>query len=144
MKNSILLPLAFAFALTTLAPATSFASAKTAVRQDNVMVDATTAEFKGVEVNEGTAQLIHKDGKPFIRLSDNFKISKAPSPHYQIVDSAGNIYTFNRVTLKGDKVTKEFALPTYVKDVSKVRVWCTFVEVLLGEAAFDKPVSTGN
>ena len=31
-------------------------------------------------------------------------------------------------------------MPSYVKNVSKVVIWCAFAEVNLGEASFSSPV----
>jgi HSP20 family protein len=35
---------------------------------------------------------------------------------------------------------RRITLPAYVQDVSKVRIWCAFAEVVLGEASFDHPL----
>jgi len=32
-------------------------------------------------------------------------------------------------------------LPGYIKDVAKVQIWCSFDEVVLGGAKFDKAVA---
>jgi hypothetical protein len=31
-------------------------------------------------------------------------------------------------------------VPSYVKDIAKVQVYCAFAEVLLGESSFNSPV----
>jgi hypothetical protein len=33
---------------------------------------------------------------------------------------------------------RSIVLPTYIHDVQKVQVWCSYAEVLLGEASFQK------
>jgi hypothetical protein len=67
-------------------------------------------------------------------------IPDTPAPSWQIVDSKGNTYLLNQFRIKGDKTNRMITLPSYIKDVAKVQVWCTFAEVLLGEAAFDTVV----
>jgi hypothetical protein len=39
-----------------------------------------------------------------------------------------------------DKLQKKVKLPGYIKDVSKVIIYCAWAEVDLGEASFAKPV----
>lgn len=99
-----------------------------------------TSMFKGAEVNGGTASYTMENGKPVIRLSDDFKIPNAPAPHFQIVDKQGNVYLLSRLTVIGGKTHREVMLPSYVKSVSKVQIYCAFAEVVLGEAKFDRPI----
>ena len=42
--------------------------------------------------------------------------------------------------MKGDKFNKTITLPSYVRDVAKVQIWCAWAEALLGETTFDSPV----
>ena len=47
----------------------------------------------------------------------------------------------DRVKLKDDKINRSITLPAYVPDVATVQFWCAFVEVVLGEASFTKPIA---
>jgi len=101
--------------------------------------------FSGKTVNGGTVTHIKKAGKHVLTLSDDFKAPGSPDPHWQVVDSKGNVYLANRLTIKGekekeDKLNKSITLPGYIRDVAKVQMWCAWAEVLLGEAPFDTPV----
>lgn len=105
----------------------------------------TTSAFKGAKVNGGTVTHEHKDGKHVLTLSDDFKTPDTPAPHWQVVDSKGNVYLLNRLMVKGgliggDKLNKMITLPAYIEDVAKVQIWCAWAEILLGEASFDAPV----
>ena len=99
----------------------------------------TTKQFTGVKVNGGTATLT-KASPATLTWSDDFKIPDTPAPHWQVVDSKGNVYLLNRLAIKGDKQNRTIMLPSYIKDVVKVQIWCAFADVLLGEAPLDKPV----
>jgi hypothetical protein len=55
------------------------------------------------------------------------------------VDSKGNTYLLNQMKVKGG-THREIKVPAYIHDIAKVQVWCSFAEVLLGEAKFEKPV----
>lgn len=96
--------------------------------------------FTGAKANKGfvTHQLV--DGKSVLLLSDDFVIPDTPAPHWQLVDSKGQVYLLNRLKIKGDKLNKTLVIPPFVQDVAKVQIWCSFAEVLLGEAAFAEPV----
>lgn len=99
-----------------------------------------TGQFKGVEVNGGMTTLTKMKDGYHLKVSDDFKIPTSPAPHWQIVDGSGNTYLLQRFTIAGDKTHREIVLPKFVKSVAKVQVWCSFAEVLLGEAAFPKAV----
>jgi hypothetical protein len=100
----------------------------------------TTGTFSGVKVNGGTATLT-KQGKTFtIELSPDFKVPDAPAPHWQIVDGDGNTYLLQRLVIKEDKFHKSITLPSYIRSVAKVQIWCAWAEVLLGEASFNTVV----
>lgn len=128
--------LALAIALATVTPA--FASHRQETTKMSMMT--MTSAFKGAEVNGGTASLVMEHGKNIIRLSDDFKIPNAPAPHFQIIDKEGNTYLLSRLTVIGGKTHREVILPSYIKTVSKVQIYCAFAEVVLGEAKFDRPV----
>jgi uncharacterized protein YdeI (BOF family) len=103
----------------------------------------TSSQFQGPKANKGTVSHSTKDGKSVLTLSDDFVVPDTPDPHWQVVDSSGNVYLLDKLKTKaliGDKYKKEITVPSYVKDVAKVQVWCAFAEVNLGEASFSSPV----
>lgn len=100
----------------------------------------TTSVFAGAKVNGGTVTHAVEMGKSTLTLSDDFKVPDTPAPHWQVVDSKGNVYLLQRLMIKGDKLNKTIVVPSYVRDIAKVQIWCAYAEVLLGEASFDKPV----
>ena len=111
------------------------------MKMDMKMMDMSmTNMFKGVEVNGGTANLYKKDGKFHLSFSKDFKTPGSPSPHWQVVDGEGNTFLLQRITIAGDKTNRDIELPKYIHSVKKVQVWCSFAEVVLGEASFDKAV----
>jgi hypothetical protein len=104
----------------------------------------TTSKFEGVKANSGTALHARAGGSDTLTWSDDFKIPDTPAPHWQVVDTKGNVYLLNRLKIKGDKENRTITLPAYVHDVAKVQIWCAFAEVLLGEASFAKPIMTAS
>ena len=100
----------------------------------------TSTAFNGVKVNGGTVTHSKQDGKNVLILSDDFKVPNTPDPHWQVIDSKGNVYLLRRLDIKGGKVNKSITLPSYIPDVVKVQIWCAFAETLLGEASFSSPV----
>lgn len=104
------------------------------------MDEHTTGVFSGVKVNGGTVTHTKDGMKNILTLSDDFKIPDTPAPHWQVVDSKGNVYLLQRLMIKGDKQNRSIVVPSYVKDIAKVQIWCAFAETLLGEASFPKPV----
>src|SRR5262249_31566525 len=100
----------------------------------------TSRPFSGVKVNGGTVTHTTRGGRQILTLSDDFVDPKTPDPHWQVVDSRGNVYLLQKLAIKDGKFNKSITLPTYVPDVAKVQIWCAFAESLLGEAPFDAPV----
>jgi hypothetical protein len=100
----------------------------------------TSSKFAGAKVNAGTVTHAVVDGKNVLTLSDDFKVPGTPDPHWQVVDSKGNTYLLQKLSIKGDKINRSITLPAYVQDVSKVQIWCAWAEVVLGEASFDHPL----
>ena len=103
----------------------------------------TSSQFQGPKANKGTVTHSTKDGKSVLTLSDDFVVPDTPDPHWQVVDSDGNVYLLDKLKTKafiGTNYKKEIVLPSYVKNVSKVVIWCAFAEVNLGEAKFSSPV----
>jgi hypothetical protein len=96
--------------------------------------------FTGIKANTGTVTHTRQGNQSILTLSDDFQIPDAPAPHWQVVDSRGNVYLLQRLKIKGDKFNKQIVLPPYVQDVARVQIWCAWAETLLGEAPFDAPV----
>ena len=119
--------------------ATAMLFAVSAVAQDA----HTTGQFQGPKANKGHVTHSTRDGKSVITLSDDFVVPDTPDPHWQVVDSDGQVYLLDKLKKKaliGDKYQKEIVLPGYVKNVSKVIIWCAWAEANLGEASFSSPV----
>lgn len=103
----------------------------------------TSSQFQGPKANKGSVTHSIKDGKSLLTLSDDFVVPDTPDPHWQVVDSDGNVYLLDKLKTKafvGTNYKKEIVLPKYVKNVVKVQIWCAFAEVNLGEASFSSPV----
>src|SRR6266852_6979206 len=96
--------------------------------------------FKGPKANTGYVTHTTENGKSVLTLSDDFVTPQTPDPHWQIVDSKGNTYLLQKLTIKGDKMNRSITVPTYIADIAKVQIWCAFAEVNLGEAVFEHPV----
>ena len=103
----------------------------------------TSSQFQGPKANKGHVSHSTRDGKSVLTLSDDFVVPDTPDPHWRVVDSNGNVYDLDKLKKKaliGDKYQKEIVLPSYVKNVSKVIIWCAWAEANLGEASFSSPV----
>ena len=103
----------------------------------------TSSQFQGPKANKGHVIHSTRDGKSVLTLSDDFVVPDTPDPHWQVVDSDGQVYLLDKLKKKafiGDKYQKEIVVPSYVKDVTKVVIWCAWAEVNLGEASFSSPV----
>ena len=103
----------------------------------------TTGQFQGPKANKGHVTHSTRDGKSVLTLSDDFVVPDTPDPHWQVVDSNGQVYLLDKLKKKallGDKYQKEIVLPGYVKNVSKVVIWCAWAEANLGDASFISPV----
>lgn len=114
--------------------------AKTQMGMEKMAMTSMTGKFRGVEAHSGMASLTKMKDGYHLKVSDDFMIPASPAPHWQVVDASGNTYLLQRFTIAGDKTHREIVLPKYVKSVAKVQVWCSFAEVLLGEASFSKAV----
>jgi hypothetical protein len=108
----------------------------------------TSTPFSGAKVNGGTVTHSVKDGKHVLTLSSDFQVPDTPDPHWQVVDSKGTVYLLQRLPVKSlgglakDRINTSIALPPYIKDVSKVQIYCAWAEALLGEASFNSRVTT--
>jgi hypothetical protein len=116
------------------------AASASAQMMDHKMDSHTSKPFTGVKVNGGTVTHTKVDGKMVLTLSEDFKVPETPDPHWQVVDSKGNVYSLERLQAKNGKFNKSITLPAYIHDVVKVQIWCAFAETLLGEAPFDSTV----
>ena len=102
----------------------------------------TSRPFSGAKVNSGTVTHMMKDGKHMLTLSDDFKVPDTPDPHWQVVDSKGNVFLLQRLGAKSlggiakDRINMSITLPAYIRDVAKVQIYCAWAEANLGEAAF--------
>jgi len=100
----------------------------------------TSSKFEGPKANTGTVSHSKQGHMNVLTLSDDFVVPDTPAPHWQVVDSKGHVYLLNRLKIKGDKYNNVITVPAFVKDISKVQIWCAFAETLLGEAKFADPV----
>ena len=96
--------------------------------------------FKGAKANTGYVTHTIEGGNSVLTLSDDFKAPDTPDPHWQIVDSNGNTYLLQKLSIKGGKMNRKIIVPKYVPDIAKVQIWCAFAETNLGEAAFEQSV----
>jgi hypothetical protein len=100
------------------------------------MTRMTSSMFEGAEVKGGSVTLDPKGDVTMLTLSDDFQVPGAPAPHWRVVDAMGNAYLLQRLVVAGGKYHQSIVLPSYVKSVAKVQIWCAFAEVMLGEAEF--------
>lgn len=109
----------------------------------------TSKRFSGAKVNEGTVTHKKDGGKNVLELSADFKVPDTPDPHWQVVDSKGQVFLLQRLGVKngvlgitGDKINRQITLPAYIKDVAKVQIYCAWAEAVLGETTFNMVVPT--
>ena len=104
----------------------------------------TSGPFQGPKANTGTVSYSHANGKGVLMVSSDFKVPDTPAPTWRVVDTKGNIYTLDAFKIKGPLGTnaekREIEVPSYVKDIAKVQVYCAWAQVLLGEASFSTAV----
>ena len=99
----------------------------------------TSSMFQGPKANTGTVSHSVENGKSILRVSSDFKVPDTPAPTWRVVDSSGTIYTLDAFKIKGGE-KREVEVPSYVKNIAKVQVYCAWAQVLLGEAGFSSPV----
>lgn len=104
----------------------------------------TSKPFSGAKVNGGTVTHTVKGKQHVLTLSSDFKSPDTPDPHWQVIDSKGNVYLLQRLGIKGDKINTSITLPSYVQDVAKVQIYCAWAEAVLGETSFDQKILTMN
>ena len=77
--------------------------------------------FQGAKANTGYVTHTTESGNSVLTLSDDFKAPDTPDPHWQVVDSKGNTYLLQKLSIKGDKMNRKITVPKYVPDIAKVR-----------------------
>ena len=97
--------------------------------------------FVGPQANTEFVTMTKQNGRIVLTLSDDFVVPDTPDPHWRVVDSKGTVYDLQKLKIKDEGYNKSITLPAYVKDVSKVVIWCAFAEANLGEASFKSPIS---
>lgn len=105
------------------------------------IMEHTTGTFSGVKVNSGTATHFVRDGRHMLSLSKDFVHPQTPDPHWQVVDSKGNVYQLQKLDIKEGKYNSMIVIPSYVPDIARVQIWCAFAETLLGEASFSQTIT---
>lgn len=100
----------------------------------------TTNTFQGSKANTGMAVHYNEGDKSMLKVTPDFRVPDTPAPTWRVVDSRGAIYTLDAFKIKGGGGEKrQIVVPSYVKDIAKVQVYCAWAEVLLGEASFASP-----
>ena len=107
-----------------------------------------TGRFSGAKVNAGTVTHSMQSGKHVLTLSADFKVPDTPDPHWQVVDSRGNVYLLQRLGVKSlggiakDRINMSITLPDTIRDIAKVQIYCAWAEAILGETALSVPAAT--
>lgn len=104
----------------------------------------TSAKFEGAKANTGTVTHSVANGKNVLTLSADFVTPDTPDPHWQIVDSKGNVYLLQRLAIKEDKMNRSITLPAFVRDIAKVQIYCAWAETVLGETSFGSTMRLTN
>ena len=108
----------------------------------------TSKPFTGAKVNAGTVTHSVKDGKHVLTLSSDFVVPDTPDPHWQVVDSRGNVYLLQRLGVKSlgglakDRINMSITLPDTIRDIAKVQIYCSWAEAVLGETSLAVPATT--
>ncbi len=98
-----------------------------------------TSQFQGPKANTGAVNHTREMGHSVLRVTSDFVVPDTPAPTWRLVDSKGNIYTFDAFKIKGGE-KREIVVPDYVQDIVKVQVYCAYAQILLGEASFRSAV----
>jgi hypothetical protein len=108
----------------------------------------TSRPFTGAKVNAGTVTHSVKDGKNVLTLSNDFVVPDTPDPHWQVVDSRGNVFLLQRLGVKSlggvgkDRINMSITLPSTIQDIAKVQIYCAWAEAVLGETALAVPLNS--
>ena len=103
---------------------------------DGAPVVKVSKPFAGPKVNGGTVTMTVDAGKITLQLSAEVADPKTPDPHWLVVDGKGRTYLLDRLTIKDDKFNRTITVPSYVKDVASVQIYCAWAVANLGEASF--------
>lgn len=104
----------------------------------------TSGPFSGAKVNGGTVTHTVQGSRHMLMVSNDFQTPDTPDPHWQIVDSKGNVFLLQRLAIKGDKMNRSIVLPSEIRDIAKVQIYCAWAEAVLGEASFGSPLKLTN
>jgi hypothetical protein len=145
MFRSSLRALAGAFVLVTMAASAQAQSGAPDARNVRVGVEShTSMKFAGAKANTGTVTHAVMNGKNVLTLSADFVTPDTPDPHWQIVDSKGNVFLLQRLAIKDDKMNRSITLPGYIQDIAKVQIYCAWAEAVLGETTFGSTMRLTN
>jgi hypothetical protein len=129
------------FSLRQLISAVAVAALALAASAQGALAQSHTSKvFTGAKVTVGTVTHARQGGKDTLTLSDDFKVPDTPDPHWQIVDSKGQVFLLQRLNAKGlagDRLNRTITVPSFIKDIAKVQIYCAWAEALLGETTFD-------
>src|SRR5260370_35648403 len=99
----------------------------------------TSSMFQGHKGNTGTVSHSIENGKSILRVSSDFKVPDTPAPTWRVVDSNGAIYTLDAFKIKGGEM-RELEVPSYIRNIARVQVYCAWAQVVPGESSFSIPV----
>jgi hypothetical protein len=129
-----------AFILTGMLAILATGGAAIASRDVEAGQAMTSTKFAGPKANTGTVSYSHQAGRHMLTLSQDFVTPDTPDPHWQVVDSTGTVYLLQRIAIKDGKMNRSITLPSYIRDVARVQIWCAWAEANLGEASFPTAV----
>jgi hypothetical protein len=104
----------------------------------------TSMKFAGAKANTGTVTHSVVNGKNVLTLSNDFVTPDTPDPHWQIVDSKGQVFLLQRLAIKDDKMNRSITLPGFIGDIAKVQIYCAWAEAVLGETTFGSTMRLTN
>jgi hypothetical protein len=104
----------------------------------------TSMKFAGAKANTGTVTHSVVNGKNVLTLSNDFVTPDTPDPHWQIVDSKGQVFLLQRLAIKDDKMNRSITLPGFIGDIAVVQIYCAWAEAVLGETTFGSTMRLTN
>jgi hypothetical protein len=104
----------------------------------------TSMKFTGAKANTGTVTHSVVNGKNVLTLSADFVTPDTPDPHWQIVDSKGQVFLLQRLAIKDDKMNRSITVPGFIGDIAKVQIYCAWAETVLGETTFGSTMRLTN
>ena len=104
----------------------------------------TSVKFAGSKANTGTVTHSVVNGKNVLTLSADFVTPDTPDPHWQIVDSKGQVFLLQRLAIKDDKMNRSITVPAFIGDIAKVQIYCAWAEAVLGETTFGSTMRLTN